>query len=321
MKIRANIVSISIIVYLCSIFSSISTSHAKNNIYNFYSGPPNGNFTLVAEMIGEMANNANIPIRIIQSSGSNENIWRIDSNEAHFTISYSSHVYKAANGLLHGDFRKYKNIGVIGYLYGAQAHLVVKSNSNISSVQQLTNKRVGLGTKKSASGYQGTLFFEKTGLSNNIHGSYFSQGDSAKLLCQGKLDAVWVFSGFPNAIISETANTCKLKLLDLNYTEETRAFFDENPYFTETVIPGNTYKWVKDDTNTFEDSALLIANKNIPNQIVSRILELTYAPETIHRLTTISKNMRLMEKNDGKYGICVPLHEGAKKFYAGEISK
>jgi uncharacterized protein len=321
MKNRAITIIVSIIVFFSSIATFVKTSQGANNIYNFYGGPPTGTFILVAKTISDLGNNANIPIRIVQSSGSNENIWRIDSNEAHFTISYSSHVYKAINGLLQGDNRKYRNIRVIGYLYGAQAHLIVKGGSQIAFTQQLKNKRVGLGLKKSGSGYQGTLFLKGIGLWDNIYGEYIPQNEAAKLFCQDKIDAFWVFSVYPNLLISGTANTCNLNLLDIRSTPEHKAFFSQNPYFTKSIIPGGTYNGVKNDTVTYEDSALLIANKNVPNKVVRKILELTYAPDTIKLLTHKEKSMRFMKKNDGKYGICAALHEGAKIYYDEMVKK
>lgn len=321
MQNKAITIYISLIVCFCSMGTFIKTSYGANNTYNFYGGPPTGTFTLVAETISKLGNKAGVPIRMVQSSGSSENIWRIDSNDAHFTISYSSHVYKAIHGLLQRDNRHYRNIRVIGYLYGAQAHLIVKDDAQISSTQHLKNKRIGLGLKKSPSGYQGTLFLKKLGLWDNVDAKYIPQNEAAELFCQDKLNAFWVFSGYPNALISKTAETCNMKLLNIRSSEGHKLFFDQNPYFSESIIPGGIYNGIKKDTITFEDSALLIANKNVPDEVVIKILDLTYSPDTIRLLSQKNKILRFLKKNDGKYGICAALHEGAKKYYSEKVQK
>lgn len=290
-------------------------SVVKGPKYTILGGPDKGTFIVFAEEISELARKEQINIHHKSSKGSLENVRRINAYKDDFAIAYASHIFMARNGLLVNDSLKYKNIAVLGYLYGAQAHLVVSEQLGIDSAKDLVGSRVGVGPAGTGSFYNCLDFFTELGvwdknmrhaIPDNLAFEYFKNND---------LDAFWTMSGYPNKAVTRTLQKSGAKLINLYSDGQSIGFFDKYPYYAKTVIPANTYPGIHEDTPTFQNSALLIAHRNVPNDVVIKLLSLIYSEESIRRLEKSKNAAKFMRDNDGSYGISTPLHSGAIQYY------
>ncbi|WDN90179.1 uncharacterized protein BuS5_03149 [Desulfosarcina sp. BuS5] len=293
----------------------ILTGSAYAMMYRFSGGPSGGTFQYYASAVSTLSKQNRINVLASSSGGSIENIRLANSGKASFAVAYSGHLFQAENGLLPKDTRTYKNVLAVCYLYGAPAQLVVRADSGITETLQLAGKRVGTGNAGSGAAANCELFFSELGLWDKIKRNFLGYRQAADAFKNKQLDAFWIFSGFPNSAVIETALQNKIKLINLYPEAEKTRFLQKYPYFTKVVIPADTYKGVSTDTITFQDATLWVANKKVPADLVYRLLKIIYSQKGLEYMVSVHKSARAMSIQDGIHGIITPLHPGAAKFW------
>lgn len=93
--------------------------------------------------------------------------------------------------------------------------------------------------------------------------------DAAVSFSKNQLDTFWLFVGFPSGAAVTAAENNDIDLLDLYQTAETNGFFKKYPFFFKAVIPAGTYKGMDRDVESYQDSALWVANKDVPADVVT----------------------------------------------------
>jgi len=213
------------------------------------------------------------------------------------------------------DPKKYTDVMAISYLYGAPAQLVVKKKSGIKSVKDLAGKKVGVGNAGSGAFANSELFFTHMGVWDSIKRNAMGYNDAAQAFGNNQLDAFWLFTAFPSGAVIMAAQTNDIALVDLGKEAANSGFYDKFPYFTKVAIPGGTYKGVNSDSPSFQDSALWVANTNVPAETVYDMLNIIYTDEGLAHMKAQKKTFEEMEIGTGINGIVTPMHPGAEKFW------
>jgi len=104
-------------------------------------------------------------------------------------------------------------------------------------------------------------------------------------------------------------------MVDLGADAEASGFFKDYPYFGKLAVPGGTYKGVDQDTPSFQDSALWVANKDVPADVVYNLLSVIYTDEGLAHMREQKKTFKDMSLESGATNIVTPFHPGAEKFW------
>jgi TRAP-type uncharacterized transport system substrate-binding protein len=80
-------------------------------------------------------------------------------------------------------------------------------------------------------------------------------------------------------------------------------------------VPAGTYKGVDHDTSSFQDSALWVANADVPADVVYDLLSKIYTDDGLKYMVSQKKTFKEMSVETGINGIVTPLHPGAEKFW------
>jgi len=296
------------------IFSGIF-NESEALVYQMAGGPSGGTFIIYSKGIAKLAKNNRLGLKSNSSGGSIDNIQKVETGRVGFGIAYSGHVYEAINGKLKDDSKKFENIMVIGYLYGAPAQLGVKAESKINSVKQINKFKISIGNKGSGAAATGELFFKEMGIWDKNEFVYYGYKQSIRNFIKDKIDAFWLFTGFPNPSVKKAANKKDIVLINTYLDAEAAGYFKKYPYFSKVIIPANTYKNVSQDTITFQDSALFIVNKTIPAEVVYSLTKIIYCDEGLHELAKVHKAAKKLSINDATNGIITPFHPGAVKYF------
>ncbi len=292
-------------------------SLAKERIV-FGGGPAGGTFQTVANAIQVYK-----PVKAMEaftvkaqsSAGSVENLRKTDSGKMDFSVVYSGHVYLGANGLMKNDTKKYTNVRALSFLYGAPGQLVVRKGSGIKSTKDLVGKKVGVGNAGSGAFANCELFFTHMGVWDKIERNAMGYNDAAAAFGNNQLDAFWLFTAFPSGAVIMAAQTNDIEMIDLGADAEASGFYEKYPYFGKLAIPASTYKGVDLDTPSFQDSALWVANKDVADDVVYKLLSAVFADEGLAHMVAQKKTFMAMSVAKGADGIVTPLHPGAIKFW------
>jgi len=293
---------------------------AMAKLYVFGGGPAGGTFQTVANAIqvyGPIKDLAKdgVTIKAQSSGGSIANLRNTDKGRAAFSTVYSGHVYLGANGMLKNDTKKYENVRAVAFLYGAPAQLVVKKGSGIKSTKDLAGKKVGVGNAGSGAFANCELFFSHMGVWDKIERNAIGYNDAAAAFGNNQLDAFWLFTAFPSGAVIMAAQTNDIELVDLGADATASGFYDKYPYFSKLAVPAGTYKGVDADVPSFQDSALWVANKDVPDDVVYNMLKSVFTEEGLKHMVAQKKTFKALAVKKGVDGIVTPLHPGAEKFW------
>ncbi len=284
----------------------------------FTGGPAGGTFQTVANAIqvyGPIKKEKSFRVKAQSSAGSVENLRKIDKGRAQMGSVYSGHVYLGRNGRLKNDPNKYESVLAVAYLYGAPAQLVVRADSGIRSTKDLEGKKVGVGNAGSGAFANCELFFTHMGVWDKIERNAMGYNDAAAAFGNNQLDAFWLFTAFPSGAVIMAAQTNDIALVDLNSDAEASGFYEKYPYFSKLSVPAGTYKGVNTETPSFQDSTLWVANADVPDEVVYKMLSLIYTDEGLAHMVGQKKTFKEMSIKTGVNGIVTPLHPGAEKFW------
>lgn len=283
----------------------------------FSGGPDGGTFQYFSNAISSRlsGNLENVEVSNMASAGSLENLRRVDSGSVDFGIVYAGDLYLGANGKLTNDDKSYVNTQSMAYLYGAPAHLVVLEASGIDTVAALDGKRVAVGPAGSGAAASAQRYFTALGLWDKMKIEYVGYTEGASALGDRKIDAVWIFAGFPNASVIQAAASNKIRLLSLVDAAKQSPFFSEHPYYAEVTIPAGTYSGVDYDVFSVQDSAIWVAGKHVAPDVVYGALGDIFSDEGLAFMVGVTKAASAMSVKDGNYGIATPLHAGAARFW------
>ena len=314
-KLFSVVLALCIALTLTLSFSGIS--QAKELVI-FGGGPAGGTFQVVANAIQvykPVKELKDIKVMAQTSAGSIENLRKTNIGKQQMSVVYAGHVWQGRNGLLKGDTNKYENVLAVSWLYGAPAQLVVRADSGIKSIQDLEGKKVGVGNAGSGAYANCELFFTHVGIWDKIERNAMGYNDAAAAFGNNQLDAFWLFTAFPSGAVIMAAQTNDIALVDLAADAESSGFFKKYPYFSKLKVPAGTYRGVDVDVPSFQDSALWVANADVPEDVVYQLLSIIYTDEGLKHMVEQKKTFKNMSLDTGTEGIITPFHPGAVKFW------
>lgn len=300
------------------VFGTGSDASAGKERVVFGGGPAGGTFQVVANAIQvykPVKETANFSVKAQSSAGSVENLRKTNAGKQQMSVVYSGHVWLGGEGQMKNDPKKYENVMAVAWLYGAPAQLVVRADSGIKSAKDLVGKKVGVGNAGSGAFANCELFFSHLGIWDKIKRNAMGYNDAAAAFGNKQLDAFWLFTAFPSGAVIMAAQTNKIDLIDLGADAEASGFFKGYPYFGKMTVPGGTYKGVDHDAPSFQDSALWVANKDVPADVVYDLLSIIYTDEGLAHMREQKKTFKHMSLETGATNIVTPFHPGAEKFW------
>ncbi len=303
---------------LLALAVAVPAADAAGKRMVFGGGPAGGTFQIVANAIqtyGPVKEAEDYTVKAQSSAGSLENLRRINRGKMQFGAVYSGHVYLGREGQLKNDDRTYEDVLAVAYLYGAPAQLIVRQGSGIKSVKDLVGKKVGVGNAGSGAFANCELFFTHMGIWDAVERNAMGYNDAAAAFGNRQLDAFWLFTAFPSGAVIMAAQTNDIDLVDLAADAEATGFFERYPYFSSLAVPAGTYRGVDRATPSFQDSALWVANADVPDEVVYDLLSRIYTDAGLAYMRKQKETFREMSIGNALKGIVTPLHPGAERFW------
>lgn len=310
---------LSVVLFLAGLLACAPPALAGSPVrLAFSGGPEGGTFNYFANGIATRLNRG-MPdlfrIELKTSAGSVENIRRIEAGEADFAIAYSGDLWLARRGALAGDPKKYRNVHALAFLYGAPAHLAVPAESVVKKVTDLEGHSLAIGPAGSGAATAAGRYFAALGLKDKISLESIGYNLAAQALLAGKVDAMWIVAGYPNASITQLAAKRPVRLIDLWTPETEERLKQRYPFYTAVTIPAGTYIGQDRDIASFQDAAIWVAGGQVPKNLVRKALEEIFSPEGLAYMVKVKKTARQMSLAGGLKGVVIPLHAGAQEFW------
>jgi uncharacterized protein len=285
--------------------------------YAFGGGPVGGVFQVYADVLALIINDGldNVDITAEGTGGSAENLRSVNAGDRQFGIVYAGDVALGAQGVLPQDPTQYTNVMPVAPLYGGVIHLVVSQNSGIETVADLPGKRIALGNAGSGAALSAERYFTHMGLIDEVQVEYLGYSQAAAAMGDGQLDGFWILAGFPNSSVTEASTYTDIRLIDVYNPGVEEGFFEAFPFYSGRALTGGAYPGAPDDVPSFQDTALWVANADVPEEVVYEALRAVFLDGGLERLLAAHPSAQEMGLEVGITGIANKLHPGAVRFW------
>ena len=252
-------------------------------------------------------------LTVTSTGASKANIQMIDDGDADLATVQNDVMYYAYTGTdLFESEGAYDTFSAIAGLYDETVQIVT-CDSSIQTVADLAGKTVSVGDAGSGVEFNAKQILEAYDLTfDDISVVNASFGDSAESLKDGKIDAAFVVAGAPTTAVVDLATVKDVSIVQLD-EEHIKKLQDKYSFYTETVIPADTYQGVSEDATTVSVRATLIVASDISEDVVYELTKAMF--ENQETLAAGHDKFSLLNLQDAVKGIEVPFHPGAAKYY------
>ncbi len=251
-----------------------------------------------------------------ESTGASvENSRLVGIGDTDMGMVMGSVAYKATKGL--DPFDKQYPIVALFQMYPAPEHIVTTKQSGIKTIADLKGKKVSIDVPGSGCSTMAKAILEAAGfdLEKDLKLANLSQSESVQALKDGIVDACFFNFAYPASAVMDLAATRDIVMVPVS-KELADNVVKDNPYYLKVTIPKGTYDDVDCDVLCIGDSNVMIANKNMSDDIAYKVTKAIYT-----------------NVNEGKYALInihpiaaqltpsnainspIPIHPGAMKYF------
>ncbi len=271
----------------------------------------------IAKLINENLGSQGIRANARSTGGSAYNVKAIDKGQLQAALAQNDVIYFAYNGLTE-TFKNnpIKSIRGIATLYPEFLHILAGPDSGIKTLADLKGKKVYVGDIGSGVEQTTKRVFEVAGMSFNdlaqaVHGK---PGQAIELLQDGKIDAMFYVVGAKSAAMQQATEIAKAHFVELPLSIISK-LTSKYPYYTQIIIPPNTYKGQGLSVATIGVMATFVVRQDVPEDVVYKIAKLLFQ-DKVKEFSSIHPALgTFFSPQKALNGMTIPLHPGAAKFF------
>ncbi|MFE6665001.1 TAXI family TRAP transporter solute-binding subunit [Streptomyces sp. NPDC057697] len=290
---------------------------APTGTLTFSTGVRSGVYQRYGERLrGDLARDLpKVSIRLQTSEGSQQNIERVATGKADFTIATADALATYLNdgkpgaGRLRGCVR----------LYDDYVQLVVARGSDIHKVSDLRGKRVGVGQRGSGVRLVADRLMAAAGLDPAHDVRPVASGiDTMPEELEGdRLDAFFWSGGLPTSAVQELSDRFAIRLvpLEASLIKRLQAVGGSARYYRSATMPADAYR------NAQQDEAVptvAVANVLVTTERSDAAMTEAFTRTVIDSRDRIGREVhaaQLVDLRTAIYTDPLPLHEGASRYY------
>lgn len=303
---------ISILTCLCLL---MTTGCSRQETIRFGAAGVGGMYYPFANAFTELASKDETGInwKVKSTAGSAANLRLLSDNYIELGIAQADLIEDAyyGKGTFHsGKYRGYK---AVASLYPEACQIVVRKDSDITSLDDLEGKNVSVGEEESGTERNATQILEMCGLPDNlVNTKNLDYTDAADQLAEKKIDAFFCTAGICTTVIEELTKECDIRLLEI--PESCRQKLKKAySFYDDYVIPAGTYSGQTEDIQTISVQSVLLASSTLSEKTVQKLTASLF--KLIKDIQySISINLQLTPQEAVK-GITIPFHPGAETYY------
>ncbi|SFE93402.1 hypothetical protein SAMN05216251_106264 [Actinacidiphila alni] len=253
-----------------------------------------------------------VQVNLLHTQGSVDNIKRVVSGRADFTIA-------AADAVANYQGPGKDELRACARLYDDYMQLVVPSDSTVRSARDLRGLRVGVGQADSGVNLITRRLFAAAGLdiTKDVDAIPVGIDQAPSMLREGRLDAFFWSGGLPTAAVTEMARTKPgIKLVQLgDLVAKLHAMGPQMAYYRQAVMPADAYPQAQKGqaVATIAVANLLVTTDHANTGLVERLTR-----AVIDSRDAIGKEVHAAQLVDLRTAVFtdpLPLHVGAERYY------
>ncbi|MGW4852099.1 TAXI family TRAP transporter solute-binding subunit [Streptomyces sp. NPDC004288] len=292
-------------------------SPAPSGAITFSTGVPTG----VYQKYGELLRNAlaqdlpEVSITLKDSEGSQQNLARVATGQADFTVATADAVAQYQRDRRPG----FERLRGCARLYDDYVQLIVRKGSSAQTVQDLRGLRVGVGQDGSGVRLIADRVLAAAGLTPDRDVVPVSAGIDTMpgLLKMGKLDAFFWSGGLPTEAVQTLSAEFPIRLIPLEapLVDRLHDVGESTRHYRSAVIPPDAYAKAQDGRRI---ETLAVANLLVTTVDADADLVEGFTRTVIGSRDGIGRQVhpaQLVDLRTAVYTDPLPLHDGARRYY------
>ncbi|MDF3302625.1 TAXI family TRAP transporter solute-binding subunit [Streptomyces tropicalis] len=256
-----------------------------------------------------------LEVRLLTSAGSQENVARVATGRADFTIAAADAVdtYELAGGPGAARLRG------VARLYDDYVQLAVPRGSSITSVADLRGKRVAIGPPNSGVRLIATRVLRAAGMdpAKDVRPTGDGIDTGPDQLRRGAIDAFFWSGGLPTDGLGRLASTFAFRFvpIEADLVARMHAQGDATRYYRATNMPESAYPSVQhgETVPTIAVSNLLMTRRDMDPRLTEWITRTVI--KSRDRIGAHVHSAQLVDLRTAIYTDPLALHEGARRYY------
>ncbi|MFI1016543.1 TAXI family TRAP transporter solute-binding subunit [Streptomyces sp. NPDC020965] len=257
-----------------------------------------------------------VDIALRLSEGSQQNLARVASGEADFTIATADAVAKYQRDGRPGAER----LRGCARLYDDYVQLVVPHGSPVREIGDLRGKKVGVGQEGSGVRLIADRLLSASGLDPDEEITPVPVGiDTVPgMLARDELDAFFWSGGLPTGAVEQLSESFRIRLVPLQsaLVDKVHVTSDATGYYRLAVMPPDAYREAQSGLAV---PTMAVANLLVTTDRVDSAMVEGFTRTVIDSRDRIGKTVhpaQLVDLRTAVYTDPLPLHEGARRYYS-----
>jgi len=317
LAIIASLVAVTLIIGGIYLYRSVSTEVAYRQIV-IATGSESGTYHALGKALQRVLETSNAfdSVAVQATDGSAENMRLIGGDhDPHVDLAF-----------VQGDASPSTNARLVTTLYDEVLHILVSKSAapDIQTIYDLQGKRVALGAAGSGTRQLSLRVLRHFGIEVK-QDLIWSTADTVQGLASGTIDAAFLLSAIPSALIFDLAKADAIRFLSLGdireVGDEAHALELVIPGLQRDIIPRSTYvRLPRKAVHTVSVTAMLIARKDLGEDLVRSITATLFGNRTGAsglEGSDLKVARKIREDYDPASGT-IPYHPGATAYYHRE---
>ncbi|MFG2196941.1 TAXI family TRAP transporter solute-binding subunit [Streptomyces sp. NPDC048639] len=294
----------------------IGETQPPRGTVSFATGVPTGVYARYGELLQRsMAKDLpDVDVRLDSSEGSVQNIKRLVSGDASFSIAAAD----AVAAYIDQGGKDADRLRACARLYDDYMQLVVPAGSGVLSAADLKGKRVAVGQKGSGVSLITGRLLKAAGLdpAKDIEPVAVGIDKMPDLLRQGKIDAFFWSGGLPTQAVSHLADDFDIRLVQLgDLVDELHAQGPTGRHYRAAVMPADAYPEAQNGkaVRTLAVANLLVTTDRAEPGLTEGITRTVIGSRD--RIGSQVHAAQLVDLRTAIFTDPLELHEGARRYY------
>ncbi len=298
---------ISILLCLMLALSMLCGCRASGNTIRFGAADIGGMYYSFANSFTELANEAltSYTFEVRTTAGSSANLRLLSDNYIELGIAQAD--------LISDAYKKNSNLRAIAGLYTEACQLVVRADSDINSLDDLSGHTVSVGAEESGTELNANQILEFAGMPSSIVTTKnLDYVDAAHELETGEIDAMFCTAGLTTTVIEELSRECDIRLISIS-DNVIKKMMSSSDSYTYIYIPAGTYTGQDEDIKTIGVKSVLVTSDSISDDLIEELTGLLFEKsKELQYSTSLDLNL---DEASAVEDIPIPFHAGAKAYY------
>ncbi|MEV4738199.1 MULTISPECIES: TAXI family TRAP transporter solute-binding subunit [unclassified Microbacterium] len=277
-------------------------------------GPDGVYFAYGTRLAEELSARFDLDVSAEQTAGSVDNLLRVASGESLLGFAQGDAAADAVAGV--GAFAEPLPVQAVARLYDEYLHVVVREDSDIDELADLTGRTVSLGAENSGVNVIASRVLDAADVDvASIDDPQLGLGDSIRALEDSTIDGFFWVGGIPTPGIAELARTTPVRLLPIEQAWVADVNERYSHAYRQADLPVGLYG-IAESEPTLAVPNYLVTAADTPDGVVRDVLDALFGARTsiAHDVPVAA----FLDRTQAIFTGPVPLHPGAVAYFRSQ---